>query len=59
MVDEDELNDLLNAIDRLDDRLHCEPNLQEHNEVLSEQLRDENYHRVPGCYRTTPASTYG
>ena len=58
MVDEDELELYLDAIDELDDRLQT-TNKQDYSETVSEQLRDEHGFRVPGCYRTAPSTTYG
>ena len=57
-MDEDELNELLNQIDAIDPLLnHIEA--VEWDEILSEQIRDCEGHRVPGCYHTMPAQTYG
>jgi len=51
-MDEDELEEYLDAIDQLDDR--GEPAHYGHDE-LQEQLIDSSGHAVPGCYRTRPA----
>ena len=50
-MDEQELDELLDSIDRLDERLK--------DNDLQAPLRDEHGHCVPGCSRTLPAPTYG
>jgi len=52
MVDEAEYLEYLMAIDAL--QFGAELNTQEHEGKLADQLRDENFHRVPGCYRISP-----
>ena len=57
-MDEEQYEALLNQIDAMDPLLnHVET--VEWDEILSEQLRDGDGHRVPGCYRVLPAHTYG
>jgi len=57
-MDEDEYTQLLDMIDDLDERLGPS-NRVEYDEPIFEQLRDEHFNRVPGCYRTAAAPTYG
>ena len=57
-MDEFEIEALLDAIDALDPLLNP-TNTIEYDEILSEQVRDENGHRVEGCYHIRPANIYG
>jgi hypothetical protein len=52
IMDEEELEEYLAAIDRLDSRI----NTRERDSSVLEQLRDEDGYRVPGCFHTRPAN---
>ena len=54
IMDEDELNQLLLAIDALDTRLDND-SMADYELSLSGQLRDERGFRVPGCYSIMPS----
>lgn len=51
-MNEDELDQYLDAVDRLDTRLG--PTFTPDERPIFEQLRDEDGLRVPGCYRAFP-----
>ena len=56
MMDEEEYEQYLDMIDRVDDRLRLDAD--EGNVFRpNEQLRDEHGIRVPGCYRVPPKLT--
>lgn len=57
-MDEDELDVYLDAIDLMDPLLRAEVSDRD-NVRLHEQLRDDDGHRVPGCYRVRPAPGQG
>ncbi len=54
-MDEDELEAYLDRIDALDPLLKVDAGTGL-DESLTEQLRDGNGYRVPGCFRTKPTS---
>ena len=56
MMDEEEYEQYLDMIDRVDDRLRLDAD--EGNVFRpNEQLRDDHGIRVPGCYRVPPRLT--
>ena len=55
-MDEMELEEYLDAIDRLDSRIGAD---DKSPYDITEQLRDERGDRVEGCYVMRPAPTYG
>ena len=54
LVDEFELDQLLRAIDALDNRLDGDKEYDKEPSLYG-QLRDEHGYRVPGCYSIMPA----
>ena len=55
-MDEEELSQLLDAIDRLDVRLEADKETDD-GFMLHEQLRDMHGYRVEGCSHTRPTPT--
>ena len=55
IMDEFELDQLLMAIDALDNRLDGDKEYDKEPSLYG-QLRDEQGYRVPGCYSIMPAS---
>ena len=49
-MDEEELEQYLDAIDSIDPLLQHDPRPIDGTQLLHEQVRDERGFRVPGCY---------